>query len=98
MHEGQKLEGWKTVAKHLGVSLRTAQYWHEQSGLPVRKGPGNRGRVSASATDLDDWKARNWILTQEEPAPELEAQPPASTEADAPARLEEDSRTTVAVS
>jgi hypothetical protein len=98
MDEGQKLEGWKAIAEHLGVSLRTAQYWYDLLGLPVVKGPGNRGRVSASAADLDDWKARNLTLTHDESAPEPEVRPPTAAEAGAPTRPHEDSRSAVTVS
>lgn len=95
MDEARNLEGWKAIAKHLGVSLRTAQYWHDRLGLPVLKGPGNRGRVSASATDLDDWKSTHWTLIQDESSPEPEAPPPPATQEDAPTGPDEDSKTAV---
>jgi len=89
MHEGQKLGGWKGIAEYLGVSLRTAQYWHDRLGLPVLKGPGNRGRVSASATDLDDWKAQHWNPAQDALAQETGVEPLIAAAADASANVDQ---------
>ena len=51
-----ELTSWKEIATHLGVSVRTAQMWEAQRGLPVRRLPGPRGRVLATTTELDLWK------------------------------------------
>ncbi|MDX2149706.1 MAG: hypothetical protein SFV54_03155 [Bryobacteraceae bacterium] len=48
---------WKEIAAYLGVSVRTAQLWEKERGLPVRRLPGPRGPVSASLEELDAWRA-----------------------------------------
>lgn len=50
------LSSWKEIAAYLGVSVRAAQSWERDRGLPVRRLPGGRGRVFASVADLDTWK------------------------------------------
>jgi hypothetical protein len=50
------LQSWKEIAAFLGVSVRTAQQWEKQAGLPVRRTPGIKGRVWADAAELSIWK------------------------------------------
>ncbi len=50
------LSSWKEIAHHLGVNVRTAQKWERERGLPVRRSPGARSRVSADAAAVDAWK------------------------------------------
>jgi hypothetical protein len=50
-----QLSSWKEIASHLGVSVRTAQVWELERGLPVRRLPG--GRLVASTEELVAWKA-----------------------------------------
>jgi hypothetical protein len=52
-----ELTSWQEIADHLGVNFRTAQKWEKTRGLPVRRMPGQRGRVFASPDELDKWKA-----------------------------------------
>ncbi len=52
----QELSSWKEIATYLGVSVRTAQGWERERGLPVRRLPGGRGRVSVTAAELEQWK------------------------------------------
>lgn len=52
-----RLSGWKEIARHLGVSVRTAQLWEDTRGLPVRRLPGVRGGVYALTEELDAWAA-----------------------------------------
>lgn len=52
----QILRSWKEIAAYLGVTVRTAQLWERQRGLPVRRLPGGRGGVSASTVELDEWR------------------------------------------
>ncbi len=49
---------WKEIAAHLGVNVRTAQKWEAELGLPVRRMPGARGRVSADRAELEAWRQR----------------------------------------
>lgn len=51
-----KLSSWKEIADHLGVNVRTAQKWERERGLPVRRLPGTKGRVSAERAALDAWR------------------------------------------
>jgi hypothetical protein len=50
------LTSWKEIATHLGKSVRTAQRWERELGLPVRR-PSLRhfGIVLADAVELDSW-------------------------------------------
>ena len=50
------LTSWKEIAEYLGVSVRTAQKWEGEMGLPVHRLPGEKGRVSAEAGALERWK------------------------------------------
>ena len=50
------LAGWKAIATHLDVSIRTAQH-HEHLGLPVRRlDAGQKSRVWAYPSELEAWK------------------------------------------
>jgi hypothetical protein len=51
----EELSSWKEIAAHLAVSVRTAQMWEKERGLPVRRLPGGN-RVIALAAELNDWK------------------------------------------
>lgn len=47
------IRGWKGIARHLGVSVRTARRWADELGLPVVRGAGVM--VFAKAQEVDDW-------------------------------------------
>lgn len=51
-----ELTGWKEIATHLDVSVRTAQGYEKNLGLPVRRQPGEKRRIFATPADLDAWK------------------------------------------
>lgn len=48
-----ELQGWKEIASYLGRSMRAAQRWETQYGLPVRR---IGGTVFADRAELDAWK------------------------------------------
>ncbi len=50
------LNSWKEIAAFLGVSVRTAQNWEQERGLPVRRLPGARGPVSIDLAELEAWR------------------------------------------
>lgn len=52
------LEGWKEIAGHFRVSIRTVQQWEAERGLPVQRMAGGRGRVWAEVGELDAWRAK----------------------------------------
>jgi hypothetical protein len=54
--DDRQLTSWKDIAHHLGVHVRTVQKWERERGLPIRRAPGLRGRVSADVAALDEWK------------------------------------------
>ncbi len=59
---GEILESWKEIAGYLGVTVRTAQNWEHDRGLPIRRdGHGRRARVSADLRELDAWKSGRTI-------------------------------------
>ncbi len=54
--ERPRLESWKEVARFLEVSVRTAQLWEHERGLPVRRLPGaKRSRVFAFQDEIQAW-------------------------------------------
>jgi hypothetical protein len=55
----EELGSWKEIARHLGVTVRTAQKWGAERGLPVKRLSGPRGRVRANLGDLDRWRRNN---------------------------------------
>jgi hypothetical protein len=54
-----ELSGWKQIAGYLRVSIRTAQNLEKEQGLPVRRGPGVKGPVSALPAELENWRRRD---------------------------------------
>jgi len=51
-----RLIGWKAIAGHLQVSVRTAQRWERLGALPVhRPAHGSQGSVFALGAELDAW-------------------------------------------
>ena len=50
-----ELTTWQEIARYLGVSTRTAQFWEEEKGLPVRR-LAERSRVFAYREEIDKWK------------------------------------------
>lgn len=53
-----ELSSWKEVAAFLRVSVRTAQKWEREKGLPVHRMPGSAGRVVATTNELARWRER----------------------------------------
>lgn len=53
---GHRLNGWKSIARHLGRSERTLQSWESERALPVHRIPGLKGwTVYAYIEELDAW-------------------------------------------
>lgn len=55
----EKLDGWKALADYLGKSVRTAQRWEREYGLPVHRvadpNNSNSSSVFSFADELDAW-------------------------------------------
>jgi hypothetical protein len=50
------LNGWKEIAKHLGMSVRSAQRYERLAGLTIRRPTfRNKGAVLATKAELDAW-------------------------------------------
>jgi hypothetical protein len=50
------LNGWKEIARHLGMSVRSAQRYERLAGLPIRRPTfRNKGAVLATKAELDAW-------------------------------------------
>ncbi len=60
----QELHSWKEIANYLHITIRTAQRWELERGLPIHRLPGGRGHVYATAAELEEWKdARSGITS-----------------------------------
>lgn len=56
------LSGWKSIARHLGMGIRTVQRYEGKMGLPIRRPAGKlRGAVLATKSELDAWVAASPI-------------------------------------
>lgn len=59
---GERLDGWKSIATFLGRERTTALRWAKDRGLPVHRVPGGHtGSVYALRTELDAWLASNRV-------------------------------------
>jgi len=77
---GDRLNGWKDIAAHLGKGVRTVQRWERELGLPVHRIKGNAGEILfASAAEIDDWQHK-----REEAARAEQARPVATSSAGQP--------------
>ena len=54
--DDRELTSWKEIAEYLQLSVRTAQAWEKERGLPVRRMPGSRSRVEVRTSELERWK------------------------------------------
>lgn len=61
MSSQNEFTSWKEIAEHLGVNVRTAQKWEQDLGLPVRRMPGAKGRVSADRAEIVAWQQRTKV-------------------------------------
>lgn len=57
--EKGELDSWKAIASFLGVNVRTAQRWEAERAMPVRRFPGEKGRVAADTAELLAWHRRS---------------------------------------
>lgn len=56
---GDRLDGWKAIAGHLGRDIRTVQRWESSEGLPVHRLEHKlRATAYAFRAELDDWMAK----------------------------------------
>src|SRR5215471_4786077 len=54
--------GWKNIARHLGMGIRTVQRYERHMNLPIRRPAGRmRGAVLATKSELDAWVAASPI-------------------------------------
>jgi hypothetical protein len=66
----KELASWKEIAEYLGVTVRTAQKWETERGMPVRRLPGgSRGRVLVTTDELECWKLAGTLAPREEDSP-----------------------------
>lgn len=50
-----RLDSWKEIADYLRRSVRTAQRWERDAGLPVRRISSDGGAVYAFRSEIDAW-------------------------------------------
>jgi hypothetical protein len=73
--KGDKLQTWSQIASYLQVSVRTAQLWARNRGLPVQHLAGTRTPVFAFTQELDAWlkaQSEDLVAAESEPAPSPE--------------------------
>jgi hypothetical protein len=59
----KELHSWKAIAVYLDLSVRTAQSYEKNFGLPVRRPPeGSKARVLAYTDELDAWMRQRFEL------------------------------------
>jgi hypothetical protein len=64
------LTGWKEISAHLRVTVRTAQLWEKQRGLPIHRYPGDgKPRVYAHPEELEAWLRDSLSEVDRSPAP-----------------------------
>lgn len=54
-NQSNELAGWKVIANYLQVSVRTAQNFEKEYGLPVRRKFGIKAPVYAFVSEVDEW-------------------------------------------
>lgn len=72
--DSDRLSGWKEIAAHLRRSVRAAQRWEHELGLPVKRVKTVAGQVVfASRTELDAWVAQQQAIIHSEPVEPVES-------------------------
>jgi hypothetical protein len=72
----QQLVGWKAIATSLGVSVRTAQRWRADEGMPVQFQRHTRGHTAmASVVALRQWRSGERVAAMEPPTKPTEPMP-----------------------
>lgn len=61
-----RLVSWKEIAAFFQVTVRTAQNWEAERGLPVHRIPGGRGRVYAEPAELLAWQTQARLAPADE--------------------------------
>lgn len=60
----EQLNGWKEIATYLGKSVRAAQRWERELGLPVHRIRTAAGQsIYALRSEIDEWRRRNEVTT-----------------------------------
>lgn len=62
-----ELRSWKEIASYLGVSVKTAQTWERDRGLPVHRMPGQRSLVRSTTAEIDAWRTQSPSLPEADP-------------------------------
>ncbi|MBZ5621205.1 MAG: hypothetical protein LAQ69_21125 [Acidobacteriia bacterium] len=76
--ESERLNSWKEIAAHLGVSVRTAERWEKTEQLPARRHKhAALSSVFAYRSELDAWWDQRRNLR--EPPPDPASVPPSVT-------------------
>ena len=62
-NDADVLDGWKNIADYLGKSVRTAQRWRQEFGMPVHRLGGREGEnVFAFRSELEAWRRQaSWL-------------------------------------
>lgn len=62
------LNGWKEISSHIERSIRTAQRWEAQMGMPVHRPAANdKAVVVAFSDELEHWLRRSPAEKQQTP-------------------------------
>jgi hypothetical protein len=68
-NEAVELEGWKAIAGYLKVSVRSAQNFEKEYGLPVRRKFGIKAPVYALVSEVDEWVGNRGAASESSPDP-----------------------------
>ena len=79
----ERLDSWKEIAAYLDRDVTTVQRWEKREGMPVHRHlHDKRGSVYAVPAELDDWRQRRKLPTDEskrgvlvQPGPPADGEP-----------------------
>jgi len=81
----RRLDSWKEIATYLGRDVTTVQRWERQEGMPVHRHLHHkRGSVYALSSELDAWRQRRNLRSEEEQELALEAAGPSARQTTVP--------------
>ena len=73
---GDRLDGWKEISAYLNRSIRSAQRWNQEMGMPVHRVQGVKGTiVHAFRSEIDEWLQTNEVPPDGQSEPSRRGKP-----------------------